>query len=293
MEPVIGQGDGYVVVPAGEIHPGDVIVYESTAREEYVTHRVVDVTDEGYVTKGDNNPSTDQAAGHPIVTDDDVVGSVLAIGDHPVSIPGFGWAVGVLAVYWPIGLLVLLLGGGLLERNPRSRDLVQLRHLTLPLVLTTVVGSAIVLAYSAPTYTMSLVAVASETADGRMIAVGEPAVRTIEIAARPAFTHQFIEATGVTVIDVHPRDGGATVNVVIPAKSAPGAYTATVWTYHYPAVLPYGVTSALHAIHPLAASLASITTIVAPLYALHWVLVDDRAPLTGRSRKRNSWWQFR
>jgi signal peptidase len=66
-----------------------------------------------------------------------------------------------------------------------------------------------------------------------------------------------------------------------------------VRTYHYPAVLPYGVVSVLHAFHPLAAALASIVTIVTPMYVIHWLLVDGRAPLEGRSRSRNPWWQFR
>lgn len=293
MEPTISEGNGYVVVPAGDVEVGDVIVFESALREEYVTHRVVTVTDEGYVTQGDNNPSTDQAAGHPVVTEADVVGSALTIAGTTVSIPGFAWLVGIVSTYWPIGVLVLLLGGGVLERNPRSRDLVRIRDLMGPLVISVVLASAVALVYSAPTYSMSMVAVASETTDGGIVPVGESAIRTIEVATAPAFTYQFVEGNGVAIVDVIAQGEAAAVDVEVPPQQTAGGYTAAVTTYYYPAVLPYGVISALHAIHPLAAGLASIVTIVAPLYVLHWLVVDGAAPLEGRSRSRHAWWEFR
>ncbi|SFP85381.1 signal peptidase, endoplasmic reticulum-type [Halolamina pelagica] len=293
MEPTIGTGDGYVVVPAGDVSVGDVLVFDSDYRGEYVTHRVVDVTEAGYVTQGDANPATDQATGHPVVTSDRVVGQVLTLGDRPVVIPGLASVVSLLSTYWPLGVLAVLLGGGLLERNPRARDLVRVDDLITPLVLTTVVGSAIALAYSAPTYTMAFTAVATDADGGRVLPLGEAVSRTIEVAAGPRYTYQFVEGTGVTIADVAANGDVFDVVVDVPARAERGAYDATVTTYYYPAVLPYGLVRALHAFHPVTAALATIGTVVAPAYAVHRLAVDGRAPIESRSRSRTAWWDPR
>lgn len=292
MEPTIGQGDGYVVGPAGDISSGDIITFDSETRGEYVTHRVVAVTDDGYITQGDNNPSTDQAVGHPVVTDENVVGTVLTIGDRPIVIPRLASVAAVLSTYWPLGVLAALLGGGLIERNPRARDIVRVNDLMRPLLLTAIVGSAVAIAYAAPTYEMAFTAITSGDGGGRLIPVGESVTRSIEVVAGPRFTYQFVEGTGVTVLDVAANGDAYDVAVEVPAQSG-GAYEAAVTTHYYPAVLPYSLMRSLHALHPVAASLASIGTIVAPLYAVHWLVVDGRAPIDIRSRSRNAWWDPR
>lgn len=290
MEPTIGQGDGYIVGSADDIGSGDIITFDSETRNEFVTHRVVAVTDDGYITQGDNNPSTDQAVGHPVVTDADVVGTVFAIRGQPVVIPWLASMVAVLSTYWPLGVLAVLLGGGLIERNPRTRDIVRVNDLMTPLVLMTVIGTALALAYAAPTYTMAFTAAVTDDAGDRIIAVGESATRSIEVAAHPPFTYQFVEGSGVTVLDVVTNGDTADVEIEVPAQSNGGLYEATVTTHYYPAVLPYRLVSVLHAIHPAAASLASIGTIVAPLYAVHRLIVDGRAPIERTSRSRGAWW---
>lgn len=286
MEPTISVGDGYVIVPADAASPGDIVTFRSDTREEYITHRVVEVVDGGYLTKGDNNPSTDQAAGHPVVTDEDLVGRVLTVGDTPVVIPYLADVASAITTYWPVWLLVVLLGGGLLERKPRARDVARLRDLMVPLIVTSVVGTAIVMAYAAPTYSMSLVAVVSGTADGRFVPLGETAMRSIDVADPPRFTYQFVEGSGVTIADTVVTEGTKTVTVAIPPRSGPGEFTATMTAYHYPTVLPYGLMSALHGLHPMAAALASMTTLLAPLVVAHWLAFDGKTPLEWRSRSR-------
>lgn len=293
MEPSIGTGDGYVIVPAGDVSVGDILVFDSDFRDEYVTHRVVEVTEDGYVTRGDANPSTDQATGHPVVTPERVVGQALTIGDRPMVIPGLASVVSLLSAYWPLGVLAVLLGGGLLERNPRTRDLVRVDDLITPLVLTAVVGIAVALAYSAPTYTMAFTAVATDADGGRVLPLGESVSRTLEVAAGPQYTYQFVEGTGVIITDVFANGDAFDVVVEVPAQAERGAYDAVVTTYYYPAVLPYSLVQTLHAIHPVAAALATIGTIAAPAYALHRLVVDGRAPIESRSRSRTAWWDPR
>jgi signal peptidase I len=67
MLPTLEDGDLVVIQPtqAASVSVGDVIVYGSpcSATGEAVIHRVVGTSGGGFITKGDNNQLTDQAAG--------------------------------------------------------------------------------------------------------------------------------------------------------------------------------------------------------------------------------------
>ncbi|SNR32076.1 signal peptidase I [Halorubrum vacuolatum] len=95
MSPTLEAGDGFIAVPAfaaGEIRSGDVVVFDAVELQGggLTTHRVVEVTDEGYVTRGDNNPFRDQEGDEPLVTDDRIVATALQVNGQVVRIPGFG-----------------------------------------------------------------------------------------------------------------------------------------------------------------------------------------------------------
>lgn len=97
MTPTLSTGDGFVAVPspvADDPEPGDVVVYRSRAIESggLVTHRIVDRTDEGFVTRGDANSITDQQAGEPPVPRDRIVAQVLTVDGHVLALPHLGTA---------------------------------------------------------------------------------------------------------------------------------------------------------------------------------------------------------
>ncbi|ELY68311.1 signal peptidase I [Natrinema versiforme] len=98
MEPTIDTGDGFVAIPSdltGDPEPGDVIVFE--AEEIHggglTTHRVVEETPRGYVTRGDANPFTDQDGDEPPVRDAQIVATAWQVNGNVVTIPRFGTAV--------------------------------------------------------------------------------------------------------------------------------------------------------------------------------------------------------
>ena len=98
MEPTIEAGDGFVAVPSaltGEPEPGDIVVFDAEEIDGggLTTHRVVDDTEAGYVTRGDANPFTDQDGGEPPVQDAQIVTVVPQIGGSPLTIPHLGTAV--------------------------------------------------------------------------------------------------------------------------------------------------------------------------------------------------------
>jgi len=98
MTPALSAGDGFVAIPdavAGEIEEGDVIVFQAEQLHGggLTTHRVVTETEQGYVTKGDANPFSDQDNEEPPVKDAQVVAKAWQPGGKVLAIPGVGTVV--------------------------------------------------------------------------------------------------------------------------------------------------------------------------------------------------------
>ncbi|ELY91793.1 peptidase S26B, signal peptidase [Natrialba hulunbeirensis JCM 10989] len=95
MEPTMNAGDGFIAVPSAVSGPpaeGDVVVFDAVELHggELTTHRVLEETDDGYVTAGDANPFTDQDATEPPVSDGQIVAHALQINGDVVTIPYLG-----------------------------------------------------------------------------------------------------------------------------------------------------------------------------------------------------------
>ncbi|MFB6130603.1 MAG: signal peptidase I [Salinigranum sp.] len=95
MRPQLQPGDGFVAIPAavaGPVHVGDVVTYDAVNLNDgnLITHRVVDRTDEGYVTRGDANPVTDQDAGEPPVKRAQIKAKALQVGGRIAVVPRLG-----------------------------------------------------------------------------------------------------------------------------------------------------------------------------------------------------------
>lgn len=96
MEPAIMTGSlAFIDKKAHQIAEGDVISFRSG--DALVTHRVVEITDEGYRTKGDNNKVEDVG----IVEEENVEGKVA------FNVPGLGYFLKVIAL--PAGTIATLL----------------------------------------------------------------------------------------------------------------------------------------------------------------------------------------
>jgi len=85
MLPTLEGGDLVVIqnVPFDSIHIGDIIVYNNlcSTQGESVIHRVVAINGNGFITKGDNNPFTDQQSSIAVseITPDCLVGKVVFV----------------------------------------------------------------------------------------------------------------------------------------------------------------------------------------------------------------------
>ncbi len=101
MEPTIDAGDGFVPLPTTVVGPpemGDVVTFRAKQLQGggLVTHRIVDRTDRGYVTRGDANPFPDQDGEEPPVKQTQVVAVAAEFGGEPVVIPKLGVAIQAL-----------------------------------------------------------------------------------------------------------------------------------------------------------------------------------------------------
>lgn len=80
MEPLITHSDIVFIKPVTEpLTTGDIITFRTTDKIK-VTHRIVGITNDGYITKGDNNPKND----------DDPVPKNMVMGKLWFKIPYIG-----------------------------------------------------------------------------------------------------------------------------------------------------------------------------------------------------------
>ncbi len=283
MEPTLSPGDGYVLVQAG-VDVGDVVTFSTP--DGYVTHRVVGDSGDSYVTRGDANPSTDQAAGMPPVEEEQVVGRALTVGGHLVVVPGLGAVAGIVGAYRPFliaGLAVLAAVFGLGGRGERvlvpDRDLLHVGDVIMPPLVGLSVGCVLVLVVSVTGEPLTYVATAAGSG-ATTITVGEQAVRTVTVdVIVPPLTQTVIDANGVTVVDRTVSGSTATLDVRVPAQSAVGPYTASVSVHPYPAAVPRGLLLWLHDVHPWVACVASTAIVFAPVWLVYGLLFDSRSPL--------------
>lgn len=283
MEPTLSPGDGYVLVE-GDVAVGDVVTFSTP--DGYVTHRVVGEGEDGYVTRGDANPSTDQAAGMPPVEEEQVVGRALTVGGHLLVIPGVGAVAGIVVTYRPFliaGLAVLAAVFGLGGHRKRvvvpDRDLLHVSDVVMPPLVGLSVGCVVVLMASVTTDHLTYVATATG-GGATTVAVGEQAVRTITVdVTAPPLTQTVIDANGVTVLDRTASGSTTTLDVRVPAQATVGPYTASVSVHPYPAVVPRGLLLWLHGIHPWVACVASSAVVFAPVWLVYGLFFDGPSPL--------------
>jgi signal peptidase len=313
MSPTIDTNDGYVLVPAGEVRPGDVITFYAEERDTYVTHRATQVTADGIITKGDGNPSTDQASGYSPVQPSDVSGKLLTVGGNLVVIPHLGTLLGAITSYWylVVGALAvyLLIGGARSDRQRTRKNVLRSREVVLPVLVLVLVSGVLFVSLGAAQQTEVYTVTEQPTSVPSTLTVGESKTESISLrTTQSPFTHVVIETDGMEIVrttsdpntgvDNQPQTGSTgwlpwlsgesstqTVETRIPAQEAAGPHATSVRVHPYPAVLPGSVITLLHGIHPFAAATVTVGTGILPLYFVYWLLIDPTAPLRG-SRNR-------
>jgi len=313
MSPALEAGDGFVSVPAavaGDTEPGDVVVFQAETLQGggLTTHRVVRETPDGYVTKGDANPFTDQDGGEPLVTDDQIVAHVLSVGDSPIPIPYLGVGVmgvrgvvtaaqsqiaGLLGLGPPygtqgagiflvtVGLVVIALTAlqdarsGPTRSRSRSRSrsgTVDTRKLTVVLLVVILLpaNAAMLL----PAGSNDLVVEGDVVAESPDIQPGEPATWDYSIRnfGLIPVAMSFEAVGGNATVPESPQVLGpranSTVQVTMDAPPPGERAVAQVRQHRYLLVLPPSLIDALDDVHPVAALLAINAVLTVAVLAL-------------------------
>ena len=295
MEPALSPGDGFVAVPsalAGEVQEGDVVVFEAEEIQGggLTTHRVVEVRENGYVTKGDANPFVDQDDEEPIVTDAQVVAQVWQPGGSVLAIPGVGTVVtgtravlstvqrqlaslfGTRALLGVQGLAYLLFALSLLayaldvwlsdgSDRRRSRDRSRADGTSVRL-LVAVFATALVLAATAAMVVPAgpqeygVVSAESDSPGPRVIEQGTNETTVYPVVNGglvPTISYLEPATEGVSVAPRAIRVGPRSATNATVTLSAPpetGYYRRFVTEHRYLAVLPRPAIDWLHGVHP-------------------------------------------
>ena len=317
MSPTIDTNDGYVLIPAGTVHAGDIITFYSEERGTYVTHRATEIRPDGIVTKGDGNPSPDQASGYPLVQPSDISGKLLTVGGNPVVIPYLGTVLSAITSYWYLvaGALAAYLLSGAAEKNrQRTRaNVLRGREVVLPVIVLVFVAGVMFVSLGAVQQTDIYTVTAQSTPLPLTLTVGESTTESITLQmTRSPFARVVTETEGMEIIRTTPESATApdsqsaatltgwlpwelvesttqTLEVQIPAQETTGPHATGIQVHSYPAVLPGGIITMLHGLHPLVAAITTVGTSILPLYLGYWLLVDPTIPLRGsRSRLRRT-----
>ena len=325
MEPALNEGDGFVAIPAAvteDPESGEVVVFraEEIQGGGLTTHRVVEKTDRGYITKGDANPFTDQDADEPLVKSEQIVAIVWQPHGEVLAIPGVGTILmttrsalatiqfrfaslfgtrsllGVQGLAYLIFALSLLFYGVDAWRDSgrdrtsreRSRDTGTSARLVVGVLAAVVVLSATAaMVGPAGSQEFGIVSAESDSPGQRVIEQGTTESTTYRVGNGgfvPAIV--FLEPSDENV-DVQPRELAvprqSVVNATLTISAPPetGYYRYFVTQHRYLALLPQAHIRALYEVHPWAPIVVIDALLGVPFYLVGVTLVG-----TGRVRSR-------
>ncbi len=296
MQPTLGPGDGFVAIPAplvGSIESGDVVTFDAEEIEGggLTTHRVIEETDRGYITQGDDNPFTDQDSGEPVVQDADIVAKAFMVGGTVVVIPHLGTAAmgfqsGIDSLQWWLaglfgsrsflgaqGIAYLLFGLSVFAyaadwyltsgTRDRGRDTARedgTSAFAIMAILALVVMGSATAAMVVPAGSHEYGVVSAEFESDRPTVIERGTSEEIEYPIPnaglvPVQVYVSPDSPGVDVdperVAVGSRDE-ATTSVTLTAPDETGYYRLFVQEHRYLAVLPPGVIDQLYGLHPWA-----------------------------------------
>jgi signal peptidase len=295
MSPTLEPGDGFVAVPAAlsdDVETGDVIVFDAEMLNGggLTTHRVVGVTDNGYITKGDANPVTDQDGDEPVVQRGQIKAEALQVGGDVVVIPQLGALVtgvqdaisevqrqlaivtGSRSLLGTQGLAYLLFGTGVLVyvlsvlfsggdgRNPRERTrkdgTVDYRLVLVGLTVILVVVATAGMTLGGGTQEFRMVSSSSDAPGPSVVPAGESETVNYRVPGGGFLpTVVFLDSDSER-LDVEPRElyvaSGQQGNatVTLRAPQSTGFFPQYLTEHRYPGILPRELIRALYDVHP-------------------------------------------
>lgn len=330
MSPTLDPGDGFVAIPtqlSGPIQDGDVVVFEAEEIQGggLTTHRVVRETGQGYITRGDANPFTDQDSNEPPVKRAQITAKALQISGEVVVIPYLGTVIegiqsvlettqrhfssllGTSAFVGARGLAYLLFATSLLwyavgewrrqNTKRRTRETNRLTGIDSRLVVGAfaallVFGATAAMVGPAGNQEYGVVSAEFESDKPTVIPTGESndvAYPVGNSGILPVFVYLEPASDGV---DIRPHEtriqSNSVVNatVTLDAPSETGYYRRFVTEHRYLAILPQSIIRALYQFHPWAPVVVIDALIGIPFY-LVGITLSGSGRVRNRSRDRD------
>jgi signal peptidase len=325
MEPTLDPGDGFIAIPveiAGPITEGDIVVFEaeSIGGGGLTTHRVVDRTNQGYLTKGDANNAVDQQSGEPPVRESRITAKALQISGHVVVIPHLGTLVtsaqtviGTLIFYvnteldinlnstsigyilFPISILLYVIDSDTNNSRDRNRDRSRETGLDMRVIIG---GFALLIMLGAttamvvPSGTQEFGIISSQVETSAVVQAGETTTRPYQLVnpgLLPSVSFLQPESGGIAVEtqEVRLQPGAQSeVTVTLHAPEETGYYRYYLTEYHYLSVLPTEIIFRLYQIHPWLPILVIDGCFGIPFYLLGSTLMGS-GRIRSRSRERS------
>lgn len=331
MQPTLDPGDGFIAIPApiaGGFETGDVVTFEAEEIEGggLTTHRIVEETDRGYITQGDNNPFTDQDGGEPTVQDADIVATAATVDGSVIVLPHLGTGamafqsaiasvqtslsttVGFRSFQGTQGLAYLLFGLSVVayaidwyltantretRKRDRSRDdgvsVVAIFGLLALLLMATATAAMVV-----PAGTEEYGVVSSEFESENPTVIEQGTSEQIEYLVPnagviPVYAYVRPASPEVEVSSERVAVAGrddATTDVTLTAPDDTGYYRMFVEEHRYLAVLPSSVIDELYAVHPWVPLVVINGLLGGSLFALGFLLIRGEGKRI-RLRKRD------
>jgi signal peptidase len=297
MSPTLEPGDGFIAVPAAlsdDVEKGDVIVFDAEQLNGggLTTHRVVEVTGNGYVTKGDANPVTDQDGSEPLVQEGQVKAEALQVGGEVVVIPNLGTAVtgiqdgvseiqrqlaiitGSRSLLGTQGLAYLLFGTGVLaylasalfsrgngqatRERTREDGTVDYRLVLVGLTVVLVVVATAGMTLGGGTQEFRMVSSSSDAPGPGVIPAGESETVEYRVPGNGVLPAVVFLEPNSERLEVEPREvyvppgERASATVTLRAPESTGFYPQYLTEHRYPGILPQEFIRALYEVHPWA-----------------------------------------
>jgi signal peptidase len=324
MAPTLAPGDGFVAIPAavaGGVETGDVVTFEAEQIQGggLTTHRVVGQTDQGFVTRGDDNPFSDQDGGEPPVRREQIVavawqpgGSVLVIPHLGTVVGGIEGALGTLqtrlasllgteSLLGVQGLAYLLFGatavlylvdlyldGGSHERETDRETGTNVRLLVAAMALGLAVAATAAMAAPAGAQEYDIVSAEFDSERAFVVRAGTSTSFTYPIGNDGFVPVVAFLEPGSDAVAVQPREvrvgpnevANATVTLSAPPET--GAYRRYAAEHRYLALLPMSIIRTLYGIHPWLP-----VAVIDALVAVPFYLVGVRLVGNGRIRSQS------
>lgn len=271
MEPVIKVNDVYVVLPEKEYGIGDIIMYRPAVLEaEYITHRIIGIGNNGYITRGDNSIYSDQESNEPEVLQDRIVGRVFTINGQPLILPfiGFvsnkgqsflgGFTKYLSALFLLIGIISLVKGNLLQKQKRRFRTRLRLKHIYRIIIIIGVTVVITSIYYGSRVTGIRYLVSEYPGTRGDHIAVNETDQIMLNVSNNGVVPVWSV-ISGITPIYYEEEvqyisvRSQKEISLMVRPHSITGLYRGYVQIYNYPVILPRSWVSFLHSIHPFVA----------------------------------------